>query len=107
MARNTRVISELGSAKPVTGYKQLATTSAAQLTNRQTPLTKGIHIKIATGVSGTLFVSSNPNITAGTNPNTSGYPVSAGEEVFFPAADLSNVWVRPSAAPLTFSFLYY
>lgn len=107
MARNTRVLSELGNARPVTGYRQLGSTAAAQIRSTSTPLTKGVRIKIASAQTGTLFISANANLTAGSAPDSSGYPVLPGEEVFFPANDINKVWVRPSESPFNFSFLYY
>jgi hypothetical protein len=37
-------------------------------------------------------------VTAGTADTTDGYPLAAGQEVFFPVNDLTNVWLVASVA---------
>ncbi len=66
-------------------------TSAVQLTTDGHKFLRGIIIKADTNNTGVIFVGTTSGVTANTNSETGGFPLSAGDAFEVPAEDPSNI----------------
>jgi len=87
------------------GQKSIGTSAAFLVTNTATRCSKGVQIKAAAGNAGTVYVGKS-DVTANTAAATDGYPLAAGEEIFIPTDDASDVFAIASQASQGVFFLY-
>jgi hypothetical protein len=73
-------------------------TTAAKLSATSLPAPRGFGLKAAAGNTGVVYAGAAATVTAGTADATDGYPLAAGQEVFFPVDDLTKVWLVATAA---------
>lgn len=78
------------------GAKTVGTT-AAQLVTAETRVNRGVQIKAAFGNTGRVYVG-NADVTNGSTDATDGFELSAGQGLFVPTHDVTNVWIVGSAA---------
>lgn len=93
-------------SKPNTGTLAVGT-SVVQVSASTRELTLGVQILAAAGNGGIIYVSSKPNVTAGTNDETDGFPLVAGATLMFPARQENQVYLIASAITQEISFLSY
>lgn len=79
------------------GAKSSIGTTAVQLVSASTRVNRGVQVKAAAGNSGKVFVG-NADVTNGSADATDGFELSAGQGLFVPTHDASNVWLIGSAA---------
>lgn len=79
------------------GAKSGIGASAVQLVSALTAVNRGVQIKAAAANTGKVYVG-NSDVTAGSADSTDGFELSAGQGLFVPTHDVSNVWVVGSAA---------
>jgi hypothetical protein len=77
--------------------KAMVATAAAQVMSGKPYAIKGIKFKASPTNSGIIYIG-KAWVTAGTFAASDGFPLSPGEEVFFPVEDVSKVYAIASAA---------
>lgn len=75
----------------------VGTTVGAVSTNSR-KLAGGVQIVAAASNTGVVYVGVRPNLTAGTNDDSDGFPLSAGESVLLPVSAESEVYAIADAA---------
>lgn len=93
-------------SRPNTGTLPVGTT-AVQVSTSTRELTLGVQILADAGNAGVIYVSSSPNVTAGTNDETDGFPLVAGATLMFPAREENKVYLIATAVLQSISFLSY
>lgn len=105
MSKNTNT-KLVAFTKPNTGTKPVGA-SVVQLSTSSRQLTNGVQILADPGNSGVVYVGSIPNVTAGTNNETDGFPLAAGASILFPARSEEDVYLIADGASQSVSFLSY
>ena len=100
------VISGHKGLNPRTGAKVVGT-SAASITEYDSLLKFGVQIVAATANTHPVYVSLNPNLTAGTNAVTSGIGIPPGSGLMVPADQASKIYAIAAGADQNISFMAY
>jgi hypothetical protein len=70
-------------------------------------LTRGVELSTATDNLGSIYVSTNASITAGSNDALDGFRIEPGQSIFFPTTNLNRVYLIADEADQSVSFLAY
>mgnify|MGYP000173894250 CR=1 FL=1 len=73
-------------------------TTAVQLSTDSSALEGGVQITADAGNSGTVYLGSRSNLTAGSSDETDGYPLAAGDSILLPVDSEATIYLVGSGA---------
>jgi hypothetical protein len=104
MARKV-IIGQKEKALISTGGAASGATVAALPSDR--PLKGGVQLVAGAGNAGTVYVGVHTALTAGTDNDTDGYPLAAGDTIFLPASKESDIRHIASQAAQQLHYVSY
>ena len=93
------------STSSITGRKSSIGTDAIQITDSEIRATNGVQIYADVDNPGIIYVGFSSDITANSDDITDGFPLAAGDNMFFSVRNPKDIWVVASNSNNTLWFV--